>query len=135
MSGAEATSSSPGRTGPGGPASFPTTQWSRILAARGSNPATAEARGALAELCRAYWYPLYVFIRRRGHDPDSARDLTQEFFTRLIEADFLAGVERAKGKFRAFLLAPITFTAVRTGREAIRSTWRPVPAPPAAGGA
>jgi RNA polymerase sigma factor (sigma-70 family) len=93
---------------PCSPASFPTTQWSRILTARDGDPAASEARGALAELCRAYWYPLYAFIRRRGHGSENARDLTQEFFVRLIEADFLAGVDRAKGRFRAFLLAACT---------------------------
>jgi RNA polymerase sigma-70 factor (ECF subfamily) len=49
-------------------------------------------------MCQAYWYPLYAFIRRRDHDPEAARDLTQEFFARLLEADFLAGLDRAKGK-------------------------------------
>jgi RNA polymerase sigma factor (sigma-70 family) len=93
---------------PSGPASFPTTRWSRILAARDGDPDATEARGALADLCRAYWYPLYAFIRRRGHDPEDTRDLTQEFFARLIEADFLAGVDRARGKFRSFLLAACT---------------------------
>jgi RNA polymerase sigma-70 factor (ECF subfamily) len=101
-------SESPGRDPPSGPAPFPTTQWSRILAARQGDPAAIEARTAMAELCRAYWYPLYAFIRRRGHDPEAAQDLTQEFFARLLEADFLAGVDRAKGKFRAFLLAACT---------------------------
>ena len=89
--------SSPDGPWPSGPASFPTTRWSRILAARDGDPDATEARGALADLCRAYWYPLYAFIRRRGHDPEDARDLTQEFFARLIEADFLAGVDRAGG--------------------------------------
>jgi RNA polymerase sigma-70 factor (ECF subfamily) len=93
---------------PSGPASFPTTRWSRILAVRDGDPAESEARGALAELCRAYWYPLYAFIRRRGHNSEEARDLTQELFARLIEADFLAGVDRARGKFRSFLLAACT---------------------------
>src|SRR5213083_1753665 len=104
----DARSWDPDRPGPDGPASFPTTQWSRIIAARQGDPAATAARGALAELCRVYWYPLYAFIRHRGHDPEAAQDLTQEFFARLIEADFLAGVDRAKGKFRAFLLAACT---------------------------
>jgi len=98
----------PGPSGPRGPAAFPTTHWSRVLAVRDGSPAPAQAREALAELCRAYWYPLYAFIRRRGHNPESACDLTQEFFTRVIEPDFLAGVDRTKGKFRAFLLAACT---------------------------
>jgi RNA polymerase sigma-70 factor (ECF subfamily) len=60
---------------------------------------------ALAELCRRYWYPLYVFARRRGHSPEDAQDLTQGFFLHLLEHRALAGVDRLKGKFRSFLLA------------------------------
>jgi RNA polymerase sigma factor (sigma-70 family) len=60
---------------------------------------------ALAELCRLYWYPLYVFARRRGHSPDDAQDLTQGFFLHLLEHRALARVDRLKGKFRSFLLA------------------------------
>jgi RNA polymerase sigma-70 factor (ECF subfamily) len=85
------------------PARFATTHWSIIAAAR--DQAAPEAREALAELCRSYWYPLYAFIRRQGHDADAAQDLTQEFFARLLERDFLAAIERGKGRFRSFLLA------------------------------
>jgi RNA polymerase sigma-70 factor (ECF subfamily) len=74
-----------------------------VAAAR--DGATPEAREALTELCRAYWYPLYAFIRRKGNAAEEARDLTQEFFTRLLEKDFLAAVDRARGKFRSFLMA------------------------------
>ena len=56
-------------------------------------------------LCRAYWYPLYAFVRRQGHGPEEAQDLTQEYFARLLEKDFLDAVDPAKGKFRSFLLA------------------------------
>jgi RNA polymerase sigma factor (sigma-70 family) len=59
----------------------------------------------MAELCGIYWYPLYAFARRRGHDQHEAEDLTQEFFARLLAKDYLADVDREKGKFRAFLLA------------------------------
>jgi hypothetical protein len=89
VSGAATLPSSPDGPWPSGPASFRTTRSSRILAAGDGDPATSQAREALAELCRAYWYPLYAFICRRGHDPETSRDLTREFFTRLIEADFL----------------------------------------------
>jgi RNA polymerase sigma-70 factor (ECF subfamily) len=71
---------------------FETTHWSVVLAAR----------------CAAYWYPLYAFVRRRGHDPDRAADLTQEFFARLLEKDCLKAVDRAKVRFRSFLLAACT---------------------------
>jgi RNA polymerase sigma-70 factor (ECF subfamily) len=69
-------------------ARFPTTHWSRVVAA--VDRATPEARAALAELCRAYWYPLYAFIRRKGHGPDDAQDLVQGFFAALLERDGLA---------------------------------------------
>jgi RNA polymerase sigma-70 factor (ECF subfamily) len=83
------------------PARFPTTHWSRV--AHAVNPAAPEARAALAELCGAYWYPIYAYIRRRGHDPDVALDLTQDYFTRLLETDVLASADHRRGRFRAFL--------------------------------
>jgi RNA polymerase sigma-70 factor (ECF subfamily) len=82
---------------------FETTHWSVVLAARDRDAPRAEQ--ALAALCAAYWYPLYAFVRRQGHDPDRAADLTQEFFARLLEKDYLKAVDRAKGRFRSFLLA------------------------------
>lgn len=84
-------------------ASFGTTHWSVVLAARrGSAPS---AREALAELCGTYWYPLYAFVRRKGYDPDSAQDLVQGFFVRMLEKDDLQDVDPAKGRFRSFLMA------------------------------
>ena len=59
---------------------------------------------ALEQLCRTYWYPLYAYIRRRGHGPEDAQDLTQEFFARLLRKNYPAQADRAKGKFRSFLL-------------------------------
>jgi RNA polymerase sigma-70 factor (ECF subfamily) len=85
------------------PSQFATTHWSLVLAAR--DRAEPGADDALASLCGLYWYPLYAYVRRRGHGADEAHDLTQGFFARLLEKDFLAGVDRGKGKFRAFLLA------------------------------
>jgi DNA-directed RNA polymerase specialized sigma24 family protein len=82
-------------------ASFPTTRWSRL--AHAVNPAAPEARAALAELCEAYWYPIYAFIRRRGHDPDEALDLTQDYFARLLETNMLASADQRRGRFRTFL--------------------------------
>jgi RNA polymerase sigma-70 factor (ECF subfamily) len=58
----------------------------------------------LEQLCRAYWYPLYAFVRRQGYHPEDAQDLTQEFFTRLIEKDFLRHLRHQEGRFRSFLL-------------------------------
>ena len=66
------------------------------------------AAGALEELCVRYWYPVYAFIRRRGSDPHEAKDLTQAFFTHLLENETLKKVDRQKGKFRSFLLAAAT---------------------------
>ncbi len=82
---------------------FLTTRWSLIVAAQ--QPGAAQGREALAELCRLYWYPLYAYIRRRGHDAGAAEDLTQAFFTHLLEKDALASVSQGRGRFRSFLLA------------------------------
>ena len=84
---------------------FTTTQWTVVLAAgQAGAPGAADA---LARLCEAYWYPLYAHCRRLGHAPEDAQDLTQEFFRRLIEQDWLADVAREKGRFRSFLLAAL----------------------------
>lgn len=75
------------------------------MAAAG-NP-TIDSRQALASLCQTYWNPVYAFIRRCGHTPDQSQDLTQGFFTRLLEKQFLQGVDRQRGRFRSFLLAAV----------------------------
>ena len=85
--------------------SFDTTRWSVIAAAKGSDPDAA--RAALSTLCEAYWYPLYAFIRRWGADPDTARDLTQEFLVSLLERRDIEQVRPERGRFRAFLLASV----------------------------
>jgi len=85
------------------PAVFATTQWSAVLSA-GRND-TTRARAALAQLCKTYWYPLYAYVRQRGHSAHDAQDLTQEFFARLLEKNSLGRVTRGRGKFRSFLLA------------------------------
>jgi RNA polymerase sigma-70 factor (ECF subfamily) len=91
---------------PGGPAAFPTTHWSQVLVAGegGESPRAAEA---LAALCGRYWYPVYAYVRRGGRDPHHAQDLTQEFFARLIEKNFVAGAAQGKGRFRSFLLVAL----------------------------
>jgi RNA polymerase sigma-70 factor (ECF subfamily) len=66
---------------------------------------TARARTALAKLCRTYWYPLYAYVRRRGHSPHDAQDLTQDFFAHLLEHQALAKADPARGRFRSFMLA------------------------------
>jgi RNA polymerase sigma-70 factor (ECF subfamily) len=85
---------------------FPSTVWVRIEAVRDST--AAGSREALAELCQAYWQPVYAFIRRKGNDPDRAADLTQDFFALLIEPGALSTVFEGKGKFRSFLMAACT---------------------------
>lgn len=86
-----------------GPRRFATTHWSVVFAARDGD--VLQAQAALTALCQAYWYPLYAYIRRQGWQADQAQDLTQEFFVRLLERDFLASVDRDRGRFRSFLLA------------------------------
>jgi hypothetical protein len=73
------------------PAGFPTTRWSQV--AHAVDPAAPEARAALAELCRAYWYPIYAFIRRKGNDPEQALDLTQGYFAHLLERGSVASAD------------------------------------------
>lgn len=84
---------------------FQTTHWSVVLAA--ANATTPGAQAALEELCRAYWYPLYAFIRRDGATAHDAQDLTQGFLARLIEKRQLSGIEAGLGKFRSFLLVTL----------------------------
>jgi RNA polymerase sigma-70 factor (ECF subfamily) len=62
------------------------------------------SRDALQTLCQGYWTPLYAFVRRLGNSPHDAQDLTQEFFARLLQKDWLGSVERERGRFRTFLI-------------------------------
>jgi RNA polymerase sigma factor (sigma-70 family) len=87
---------------PSAPDDFATTRWSVVLLA-GRND-TERARTALAKLCQTYWYPLYVYVRRRGSSPPDAQDLTQGFFEQLLERQALAKADPARGRFRAFIL-------------------------------
>lgn len=80
---------------------FPTTQWGRVAAAARRDG--GEAREALSILCRAYWYPIYAFVRHRGFSPEQARDRTQDFFAYVLERDLIARADPARGRFRAFL--------------------------------
>lgn len=84
---------------------FVTTHWSAILTA--AHKDRAQAAEALEQICRAYWYPVYAYIRRKGWNSDQARDLTQGFFARLLEKDYLAGVQPGIGRFRWFLLSAV----------------------------
>jgi DNA-directed RNA polymerase specialized sigma24 family protein len=86
-----------------GAASFHTTRWTIVMSAVQSQAPGGQS--ALAQLCRTYWYPLYMFARRREYSQKDAQDSTQGFFLRLLEHRALAGVGRLNGKFRPFLLA------------------------------
>jgi RNA polymerase sigma factor (sigma-70 family) len=84
---------------------FATTHWTAVMAAgRGSSP---EAEVALEELCRTYWFPLYVYVRRQTPTREDAEDLTQAFFARFLKQNYLEKLTGQKGKFRAFLLAAL----------------------------
>ena len=84
---------------------FTETAWSVILAAgKGSDP---NARGALAELCRVYWPPIYSFLRRRGYNRDDAQDLTQSFFQHILEEETFRRASPERGRFRTFLLGAL----------------------------
>ena len=84
---------------------FATTRWTVVVAA--GRRITPDAEQALEELCKTYWYPLYAYVRRHGHTREDAEDLTQGFFARLLEKNYLEGLDSQKGKFRAFLLAAL----------------------------
>lgn len=87
-----------------GPGQFATTQWSLVAAARPGEASETRAREALAELCRVYWYPLYVFARTRGNSAADAQDLTQAFFVHIVEKGGFVSADRARGRFRSYLL-------------------------------
>jgi RNA polymerase sigma factor (sigma-70 family) len=100
-----ADSSTPPPSGTPPRPAFVTTHWSLVLSAQDrESPRSAEA---LEKLCRAYWFPLYAYVRRVGHSAHDAEDLTQEFFARLLAKDYLRTVDREKGRFRTFLLVAL----------------------------
>src|SRR5258705_11404899 len=84
---------------------FVTTHWTVVLSAQEKNSSGSEE--ALETLCRTYWYPLYAYVRRQGHSPHDAQDLTQEFFARLLQKDYLEAVAPEKGRFRSFLIVAL----------------------------
>ena len=84
---------------------FVTTHWSVVLSAK--DKGTPRSAEALEKLCKTYWYPLYAYVRRRGHSPADAEDLTQAFFARLLERNYVADANREKGRFRTFLLTAL----------------------------
>ena len=87
------------------PGGFATTRWTTVNAVRQTSK--SQAANALAELCEAYWPPLYAFLRRRGYRPEEAQDLTQGFFARLLETASIRTADPARGRFRSFLLTAL----------------------------
>src|SRR2546426_9877091 len=91
---------------PSGHEWFTTTHWSVVLSARDGVSPTAQA--ALERLCRAYWPPIYAFLRRKGHGQPDAQDLTQEFFARLLRREMFGDADPQRGRFRTFLLSALS---------------------------
>ena len=110
-------SEQPSRASRGG-RHFATTHWSVVLLA--GERRSSQSAEALETLCRAYWHPLYAFVRRQGRGPEEAADLTQEFFSRLLADHTLARADRAKGKFRSFLLASLQHLLANEWKRAHR---------------
>jgi len=84
---------------------FATTRWTVVLASGGRSTPGADV--ALEELCRTYWYPLYAYVRRHGHSREDAEDLTQSFFARFLQKNYLENLRAEHGRFRAFLIASL----------------------------
>lgn len=99
---------------------FATTSWSIVLAARDAS--THASREALELLCQTYWYPLYAFVRRQGVEADTARDVTQAYFSQLLEKGYLGDYDPERGRFRVFLKASMRhFLAKERDKE---RTWK-----------
>jgi RNA polymerase sigma factor (sigma-70 family) len=105
---------------------FHTTRWSLVAAAAGQDG--EHSRTALADLCQAYWYPLYAFLRRRGNSAEDARDLTQEFFATLLEKGYLVDADPDRGRFRSFLLTAVSHFVSKEREKAVAQkrggNWR-----------
>jgi len=94
---------------------FMTTRWTMVLQAGTDGP---EREAAMEQFCRAYWYPVYAFIRRQGRSPEDAQDLTQSFFAKLISRDWLSGVEKRDSRFSTFLLTRVKTHLMNDHRDA-----------------
>jgi len=97
---------------------FTTTHWSVVLAAGHSTAPGAPQ--ALETLCRGYWYPLYAYVRRQGHSPEDAQDLTQDFFARFLEKKYFKLADPARGRFRTFLLTALKHFLANEWKKAHR---------------
>ena len=103
---------------------FPATRWSLVISARDQDSPAAER--ALSELCELYWFPLYCFVRRKGHAPQDAEDLTQEFFRLVIEKNYFGTADAERGKLRSFLLVAM--------KNFLSDSWRAANAKKRGGG-
>ena len=110
------TTKSPSTSTPGD--IFATTHWTVVLAAGRRH--TPQSDGALEELCRTYWFPLYAYVRRRGHTKEDAEDLTQAFFARFLAKNYLEGLSAERGRFRAFLLASLKHFLINEWKKSQR---------------
>jgi len=108
--------STPVSTAPGD--IFATTHWTVVLAAGRRH--TPQSDGALEELCRTYWFPLYAYVRRRGHNKPDAEDSVQAFFARFLAKNYLAGLSAERGRFRAFLLASLKHFLINEWKKSQR---------------
>ncbi len=97
---------------------FATTHWTVVLAAGKRH--TPQSNHALEELCRTYWFPLYAYVRRRGHTKEDAEDLTQAFFARFLAKNYLEGLSAERGRFRAFLLASLKHFLINEWKKSQR---------------
>lgn len=107
----------PGETSIGGQArAFPETLWTVVI--RAQDPSSPECRDALNELVEAYWKPVYYFLRHRGFSREQAKDITQEFFAKFLEKDYVKQFDRSKGRFKTFLLVALKhFLSKQLDRE------------------
>lgn len=100
-----------------------------MVLAAGADATSTGAREALTALCESYWYPLYAFLRSRGHPAQDAEDLTQAFFAQLLEKRTLRHADRGRGRFRSFLLTSLTnFAANERDKQAAQKRGGGVPA-------
>jgi RNA polymerase sigma-70 factor (ECF subfamily) len=97
---------------------FATTHWTVVLAAGKRH--TPQSDGALEELCRTYWFPLYAYVRRRGHTKEDAEDSVQAFFARFLAKNYLEGLSAERGRFRAFLLASLKHFLINEWKKSQR---------------
>ena len=113
-----------------GPIAFTTTHWSVVLAAQDESPAAHEA---LEKLCRTYWRPIFAFLRRQGHSPEEAEDITQGFFAQLLERRKFSALRKEKGRLRSFLLGALKYFDRRAASRDGNQTWERTAAHPARG--